>query len=120
MRKNVNFNNIINNEVSDAALMVSIFGIPTMNPRKRIFFDDADSSMRFVKIAKKMATSRIGLTLESVNRFFSMVKSGIPCDGLTLNYHVEEEAKGEDSFSFVELPMLQHEKAAGQQLSLAV
>lgn len=118
--KNVNFKNIINNEVSDVALMVSIFGVPTMNPQRRIYFDDADSSRRFVKIAKKMAESRIGLTLESVSRFFNMVKSGVPCDGLTLNYHIEEEKDGEDSFSFMELPMLQHEKTAGQQLSLAV
>lgn len=117
----IKFENVINNEVAEAALMVSIFGVPTMDATKRIFFDDADSSRRFVKIAKKMAESRIGLTLESVSRFFNMVKSGVPCDGLTLNYHIEKgKEEGGDSFSYMELPGLQHEKEAGQQLSLAV
>ena len=111
------FENVIKNEIGEAALMVSIFGVPTMDSSKRIFFDDADSSRRFVKIAKKMAESKVGLTLESVTRFFNMVKSGVPYDGITLNYHIEKEG---ENFSYMELPMLRHEKAAEQQLSLAV
>ena len=81
-------------ESSSLAMILATVGIPTNDPKKRIFFSDIDSCKQFANLFKLLFMQG-NLNQENVNKLIEAIQSGETSGYGIVSMHLEVEVDAE-------------------------